>query len=120
MTVNTPLAERVLVLAPMGRDSQIALMILNEAGYGGMVAPNLGALCTELEVGAGLLVIAAEALRGPELEGLIAYLDQQPAWSDMPIVLLTHHGGDERQPHERGPPRHGSACPRHAYDLGLA
>jgi signal transduction histidine kinase len=101
VTVNTPLAERVLVLAPMGRDSQIALMILNEAGYGGMVAPNLGALCMELEVGAGLLLIAAEALRGPELEGLIAYLDQQPAWSDMPIVLLTHHGGDEQGPPSR-------------------
>ncbi|KIF59864.1 histidine kinase [Pseudomonas fluorescens] len=101
MTVNPTLAERVLILAPMGRDSQIALMILNEAGYGGMVAPNLGALCTELEVGAGLLLIAVEALRGPELEALIAYLDQQPAWSDMPIVLLTHHGGEEQGPPSR-------------------
>ncbi len=101
MTVNPTLAERVLILAPMGRDSQIALMILNEAGYGGMVAPNLGALRTELEVGAGLLLIAVEALRGPELEALIAYLDQQPAWSDMPIVLLTHHGGEEQGPPSR-------------------
>ncbi|KIP90817.1 response regulator [Pseudomonas sp. HN2] len=101
MTVNTPLAERVLILAPMGRDSQIALMILNEAGYGGLSAPDLGALRTELELGAGLLLIAAEALRGPELGDLIEYLDQQPAWSDLPIVLLTHHGGEEQGPPSR-------------------
>ncbi|WP_447759866.1 ATP-binding protein [Pseudomonas moraviensis] len=101
MTVNTPLAERVLILAPMGRDSQIALMILNEAGYGGLIAPDLGSLRTELELGAGLLLIAAEALRGPELGDLIEYLDQQPAWSDLPIILLTHHGGEEQGPPSR-------------------
>ncbi|QAX85099.1 hybrid sensor histidine kinase/response regulator [Pseudomonas sp. DTU12.3] len=98
MTVSVPLAERALILAPVGRDSQIALMILNEAGYGGLVTPGLDRLCTELELGAGLLLIAAEALRGPELEALFMHLDQQPAWSDLPIVLLTHHGGQEQGP----------------------
>lgn len=29
MTGSVPLAERALILAPVGRDSQIALMILN-------------------------------------------------------------------------------------------
>ncbi|MFJ7311924.1 ATP-binding protein [Pseudomonas sp. NPDC098747] len=98
MTVSVPLAERALILAPLGRDGQIALMILNEAGYGGLITPNLATLCTQLEVGAGLLLIAAEALRGPELETLFHYLEQQPAWSDLPIVLLTHHGGQEQGP----------------------
>ena len=101
MTVQVPLAERALVLAPVGRDSQIALMILKEAGYGGVVTPNLGSLCTELEQGAGLVLVAAEALRGPELEALFLYLEQQPAWSDLPIVLLTHHGGQEQGPSSR-------------------
>nr|WP_232253683.1 ATP-binding protein [Pseudomonas glycinae] len=82
----------------MGRDSQVALMILNEAGYGGLITPDLATLCAELEPGAGLLLIAAEALRGPELESLLSYLDQQPAWSDLPIVLLTHHGGSGQGP----------------------
>ena len=95
MTASVSLPERALILAPMGRDSQVALMILNEAGYGGVITPDLGALCAELEPGAGLLLIAAEALRGPELETLLHFLEQQPAWSDLPIVLLTHHGGPE-------------------------
>ena len=101
MTVSVPLAERALILAPMGRDSQVALMILNEAGFGGQITPDLGALCEQLEPGAGLLLIAAEALRGPDLEALFDYLEQQPAWSDMPIVLLTHHGGQEQGPSSR-------------------
>ena len=101
MTVSVPLAERALILAPMGRDSQVALMILNEAGFGGHITPDLGALCEQLEPGAGLLLIAAEALRGPDLEALFDYLEQQPAWSDMPIVLLTHHGGQEQGPSSR-------------------
>ena len=101
MTVTVPLAERALILAPMGRDSQVALMILNEAGYGGVIAADLRALCAELEPGAGLLLIATEALLGPELETLLQYLEQQPAWSDLPIVLLTHHGGPEQGPSSR-------------------
>ncbi len=101
MTAQVPLAERALILAPVGRDSQIALMILNEAGYGGMVTPSLGSLCTELELGAGLVLVAAEALGGPELEALFLHLEHQPAWSDLPIVLLTHHGGQEQGPSSR-------------------
>jgi signal transduction histidine kinase len=101
VTVEVPLAERALILAPVGRDSQIAQMILNEAGYGGVVTPSLSSLCTELEIGAGLLLVAAEALRGPEQEALFLYLQEQPAWSDLPIVLLTHHGGQEQGPSSR-------------------
>ena len=101
MTASVSLPERALILAPMGRDSQVALMILNEAGYGGVITPDLGALCAELEPGAGLLLIATEALRGPELENLLHFLEQQPAWSDLPIVLLTHHGGPEPGPSSR-------------------
>jgi signal transduction histidine kinase len=89
-------SERAIILAPMGRDGSLALMMLNEAGYSGIVASNLANLCELLEKGAGLLVIAAEALRGVDLEPLLEHLHQQPAWSDLPIVLMTHHGGSEQ------------------------
>lgn len=96
MTGLSPVSERAIVLAPMGRDGSLALMMLNEAGYSGIVASDLGALCEALEDGAGLLIIAAEALRGVDLEPLLEYLHQQAAWSDLPIVLMTHHGGSEQ------------------------
>ena len=96
MTSLSPVSERAIVLAPMGRDGALALMMLNEAGYSGVIATGLTALCNALEEGAGLLIIAAEALRGVDLEPLLEYLHQQPAWSDLPIVLMTHHGGAEQ------------------------
>lgn len=98
MTLAEPLSERALILAPLGRDSQIALMILNEAGFAGLICRHLRQLCDELEKGAGLLVISSEALVGPGLETLFLQIEQQPAWSDLPIVLLTHHGGPEQNP----------------------
>ena len=96
MPALSPVSERAIVLAPMGRDGSLALMMLNEAGYSGIVANSLTALCEELTQGAGLLIIAAEALRGVDLEPLLELLHQQPAWSDLPIVLMTQHGGKEQ------------------------
>jgi len=101
VTLAEPLSERALILAPLGRDSQIALMILNEAGFAGLICRHLGHLCEELESGAGLLVISSEALVGPDLETLFLQIEQQPTWSDLPIVLLTHHGGPEQNPAAR-------------------
>jgi len=98
VTSDEPLSERALILAPLGRDSQIALMILKEAGFHGLVCDHLSHLCEELGRGAGLLVISSEALVGPDLETLFQHIEQQPAWSDLPIVLLTHHGGPEQNP----------------------
>ncbi|AZE84020.1 Sensory box histidine kinase/response regulator [Pseudomonas orientalis] len=96
MTSLSPVFERAIILAPLGRDSSLALMMLKEAGYQGVVAGNLTDLCDALNEGAGLLIIAAEALRGVDMEPLLEYLHQQPAWSDLPIVLMTHHGGSEQ------------------------
>lgn len=101
MTAMEAMSERAIILAPLGRDSQIALMMLNEAGFEGVIARDLGALCNELSLGAGLLVIASEALLGANLEPLLGLIEQQPAWSDLPIVLLTHHGGPEQNPASR-------------------
>ncbi|MBC2656266.1 response regulator [Pseudomonas sp. MSSRFD41] len=101
MTLGPAFSERALVLTPHGRDSQLAQRMLSEAGVSSLVTPHLAALCEELEQGAGLAIIAAEALLGVDLEPLRRYLEQQPAWSDLPIVLLTRHGGPEQNPAAR-------------------
>ncbi len=98
--MSTPglLSERAIILAPKGRDSQIALMILQEAGFPALVAHNLAELNEELTLGAGLAIIADEALHGVDISPLVHTLEQQPAWSDLPIVLLTRHGGPQQNP----------------------
>jgi signal transduction histidine kinase len=101
-------SERAIILAPLGRDGQIALMLLREAGFDGIVCAGLVELCRELEQGAGLLLISAEALLGVDLDPLLGLIEQQPAWSDLPIVLLTHHGGPEQNPASRFGPQLGN------------
>ncbi|WP_122580862.1 response regulator [Pseudomonas viridiflava] len=101
MSIKGQLSERAVILAPRGRDSQIALMILKEAGYPATVARDLNELVAELETGAGLVIVADEALRTVDITPLLDLLGQQPAWSDLPIVLLTHHGGPEQNPSAR-------------------
>ncbi|KPA91811.1 histidine kinase,Response regulator receiver domain protein,histidine kinase [Pseudomonas asplenii] len=96
MSLRDEVSERAIILAPWGRDSQIARMVLEQAGFSGVIAQNLPTLCDELKLGAGLLIIAIEALQTTDLEPLLQHLQEQPAWSDLPIVLLTHHGGPER------------------------
>ena len=101
MTVVPATSERAIILAPLGRDSQIALMMLNEAGYDGVITRDLIGLCAELEQGAGLLLISSEALLSSDIEPLSSLIDGQPAWSDLPIVLMTYHGGPEQNPASR-------------------
>ncbi|OCX13890.1 response regulator [Pseudomonas graminis] len=98
--MSTPgqLSERAIILAPLGRDSQIALTMLQEAGYPAIITHDLTQLCSELMSGAGLAIIADEALRSADINPLLSLLANQPAWSDFPIVLLTHHGGPKQNP----------------------
>ena len=94
-----PLSERVLILAPQGRDAQIAAMILTEAGFPADIRGTLPELSRELAKGAGLAIITDEAVRHADLRPLAAVLGEQPSWSDLPIVLITHRGGGtERNP----------------------
>jgi signal transduction histidine kinase len=101
--VSTPglLSERAIILAPHGRDSQIALTILQEAGFPALITHDLTDLSHELSSGAGMAIIADEALRGADIQPLLTHLAGQPAWSDLPIVLLTHRDGLEQNPSAR-------------------
>ena len=101
MSIPGLLSERAIILAPRGRDSQIALMILQEAGFPALITHDLDDLSKELASGAGMAIIADEALRGADIQPLLTHLAGQPAWSDLPIVLLTHHGGPEQNPSAR-------------------
>lgn len=99
MSTPGPDSERAVIVAPSGRDGQIAQSLLREAGFFADISPNLEMLTESIEQGAGLAVIADDALRNADLRPLVDYLSRQPPWSDFPIILLTHRGGGpERNP----------------------
>lgn len=94
-----PSSERAVILAPIGRDAAVAAALIKEAGYHAHVCGDLAALLKEIEDGAGLAVIADEAIKTADLRALVTWLNGQPPWSDFPLVLLTHQGGGpERNP----------------------
>jgi PAS domain S-box-containing protein len=97
--VSGPAAERALILAPHGRDAAVATALLAEAGIAAEACSDLLALQDELHRGAGVAILTEEAVRTADLRGLAAWIAAQPSWSDLPVVLLTGHGGgQERNP----------------------
>ncbi|QUS41775.1 response regulator [Tardiphaga alba] len=92
-------SERAVILAPNGRDATVAEALIREAGYYATVCADFAQLVSEVESGAGIAVIADEAIKGVNLRDLDRWLHNQPVWSDFPIVLLTRQGGGpERNP----------------------
>ena len=88
-----------LILAPVGRDAAVAAGMLREAAIASVICPDLDCLANELPNGVGFVLVTEEALLGRNLRRLCAWIDDQPDWSDLPFVLLTHKGGGlERNP----------------------
>ena len=88
------IAQRLLILAPTGRDAALAASILGDAGTLCECCETLDTVCDRLEKGAGALLIAEEAVAGTRGARLHEWLAQQPSWSDLPILILARHGAD--------------------------
>ncbi|MEZ0315052.1 MAG: ATP-binding protein [Myxococcota bacterium] len=80
---------RILVVAPSGRDGELAHMFLTRAEFEVTVCANLSALCDEARRGVGVCVIAEEAFDAQGIERLADLLGDQPAWSDLPLIVIT-------------------------------
>ncbi|MBN9219330.1 MAG: sensor histidine kinase [Mesorhizobium sp.] len=92
-----PPGSQVLVLAPVGRDARVAASILSSQGIEPQICVDLADAVKAMD-DAECLVIAEEALLSSDRTALAAWLQNQPPWSDFPIVLLTMRGTevDER------------------------
>jgi signal transduction histidine kinase/DNA-binding response OmpR family regulator len=95
--VTAECAVRTLVLAPTGRDAALIVVLLQEIGAVADVCEDIAALSEQLSRGAGLAIIADEALREANLAPVISFLEAQGTWSDLPVILLTHRGGISEQ-----------------------
>ncbi|RYE56233.1 MAG: hybrid sensor histidine kinase/response regulator, partial [Hyphomicrobiales bacterium] len=86
--------ERILILAPRGRDSHVIAESLANLGYRSLICSDLGALTDALQENAGAAVLTEEALAQDGTQTLSAWLAAQPPWSDFPfIVLVTKQPG---------------------------
>jgi signal transduction histidine kinase len=83
----------ILVHAFSEQDGVLAGKVLGGAGIECCICRAGGDLFEQLERGAGGLLIVEESIPGvaPQLK---CYLERQPPWSDLPILVLTKHGSD--------------------------
>src|SRR5436190_1859025 len=90
---RAPVDRRTLVHAPVGRDAGLTQEVLARADLPCHVCPDVENLCLELDNGAGAIILTEEVLDRPGVPLLTRALDQQPAWSDVPVLLFA--GGEQ-------------------------
>jgi signal transduction histidine kinase len=83
---------RVLVVAPTGRDGPMICDLLAGNGVAGVWSGTSEMARTELNAGAGAIVLAEEVLTLPEIAAWATQIVEQPSWSDLPLLLLTVAG----------------------------
>ncbi|BCM90834.1 autoinducer 2 sensor kinase/phosphatase LuxQ [Abditibacteriota bacterium] len=80
--------ENIAILTATSRDAALARDTLNTAGWSGQIVGAPTMLRPVLNDGCGALLLAEEACTRPVLEELSLFLEEQPAWSDLPILFL--------------------------------
>ncbi len=89
---------QVCVIAPIGRDAELITGVLKAEGVPALPCGS-AAFVAELnaEKPLGPLLIAGEALTPDLLQPLADFVHEQPAWSDLPILVLTGSGRQTAQ-----------------------
>ena len=85
--------RRVLILAPIGRDAELMCRMLEPDGFECVAFKRMTELADEARRGAATVIVHEEAL-GREATALLEVIQQQPPWSDLPVVILTREGAD--------------------------
>jgi signal transduction histidine kinase len=91
--------ERILVFTPTGRDAELVASSLRQAGLDARICDGWMTLEREVAVGVAAILISEEALDPTGAARLERLMQNQPAWSDLPIMLLIGHSADSQAIH---------------------
>src|SRR4051812_18165261 len=81
--------QRILICAPLGKDAELSCTVLEKAGLSCCVCKDLDVLLEELRKGADAVLAVEEILPPAASQPLSEYIASQPAWSDVPVLVLT-------------------------------
>jgi len=100
--VSTPpvlvdLDRRLLVLAPTSRDAATTQSLLARARIPAEICRDFDNLLEGLDRGAGAILLPEEYASPAQRARLTQTLAKQPAWSDLPILVLTRPGADSAE-----------------------
>lgn len=86
-------------MAPTSNDARLTAQFLEKAGVVATICTDPDALDAHLHAGCGALLLAEEALANGVVGRLVAALEKQPSWSDLPLIFITAVGGaSDRRP----------------------
>jgi signal transduction histidine kinase len=91
MTLRQANEERILVMAPTGRDAELVCALLQGVGLICAGYTTLESFRSALDNGVGALLITTEALSPAMVQTLAHVIAEQPSWSDLSLVLLSQH-----------------------------
>ncbi|MEO6381798.1 MAG: ATP-binding protein, partial [Nitrobacter sp.] len=92
-------SQYVLIHTPRGRDAEIAASLLKEVGVSAVKALDLTQFEKLLSNDTWFALLTDETLRSGDMRSIAAWIANQPAWSDLPFIVLTQRGGgQERNP----------------------
>jgi signal transduction histidine kinase len=83
------LDERILIVAPLGRDAAVMTAFMGRSGLEVAAFEDADTLAAAIASGAGAIVITEEVLIPSVPVALAEALRTQPAWSDVPVIVLT-------------------------------
>ncbi|RYG25802.1 hypothetical protein EON82_05755 [bacterium] len=85
-------SERVIVLAPVGRDGELLRKVAADAGIECQTFSDVQGFCDAFRADAGAALLTEEALYLDREKRLSAVVHDQPQWSEVPFVVLTSRG----------------------------
>lgn len=85
----TERADRILVVAPIGRDAELMCTRLKAAGLQCEPCDDVGDLCKKIIDGVAAVIATEEAFPPERLHELSKTLSEQPPWSEIPLIILT-------------------------------
>jgi len=83
---------RVLLLPATRRDAEVSKQVLERAGLPCTICGDVKGLAAQAREAVGTILFTDASFQDPNLGLLLAQLANQPAWSDIPVVLLCQSG----------------------------
>jgi signal transduction histidine kinase/CheY-like chemotaxis protein len=82
-------SDLLLIVAPIGRDADLMCGRLRAAGLKCATCKDVPTLCSDMAAGVGAIIATEEALTHETAAQLLKKLEEQPPWSETPLIILT-------------------------------
>jgi PAS domain S-box-containing protein len=86
------LESRVLLFVPTKKDAEVTRSLLQQGHLSSVACGTIEQLSEESLAGAGAVLMTEEAIASQSVNRLLAILQDQPEWSDLPLVILMQGG----------------------------